>query len=99
LICTETDVTRSVRARAPAELDEPSIKQMLSDPIFHAVMRADGVHAGELEALLCSVEKRLREESKSKLARSAMMNDHMSLRNKVALVTGRCKARQSDEPC
>jgi hypothetical protein len=68
LTCTETDVIRRDRASAPlAEVDdEPSVKEMLSDPIVHAVMRADGVHAGELEALLCSVAKRLREPSRSK---------------------------------
>src|SRR4029077_8531509 len=59
LIFTEMGVTRRVRARALAELEEPSVKEMLSDPIVHAVMHADGVHAGELEALLCSVAKRL----------------------------------------
>jgi hypothetical protein len=60
----ETGVTRRVRAGALAELDEPSVKEMLSDPIVRAVMRADGVHAGELEALLCSVAKRLRKRSR-----------------------------------
>lgn len=81
-------MTRRLLARALAELDEPSVKEMLSDPIVHAVMRADSVHANELEALLCSVANRLREESRSQLERITAMNDRMNLRNKVALVTG-----------
>jgi hypothetical protein len=70
LIFTETDVTRSVRARARRKLrghsepvlpeyGEPSINEMLSDPIVRALMGVDGVHADELAALLCSVAKRL----------------------------------------
>jgi hypothetical protein len=35
------------------------VKDMLSDPIVRAVMEADRVDAGELEALLCSVARRL----------------------------------------
>jgi hypothetical protein len=65
LIFMGMGVTRRVRARALAEPDEPSVKEMLSDPIVHAVMRADGVHADELEALLSSVAKRIRERSRN----------------------------------
>ena len=61
MIFMEMGVTRRVRERALAEFDEPSVEEMLSDPIVQALMRADGVHAGELEALLCSVAKRIRE--------------------------------------
>jgi hypothetical protein len=39
---------------------EPSIKEMLADPVVRALMSADGVHADELEALLCSVASLLR---------------------------------------
>ena len=35
----EMGVIRRVRARALAELDEPSVKEVLSDPSVHAVMR------------------------------------------------------------
>jgi hypothetical protein len=38
---------------------EPSIKEMLADPIVRALMTADGVRADELEALLRSIAKRL----------------------------------------
>ena len=37
------------------EYREPSISEMLADPVVRALMRADGVHADELRALLCSV--------------------------------------------
>jgi hypothetical protein len=60
----EMGMTRRVQAKALAELGEPSVKEMLSDPIVRAVMRADGVHAGELEAQLCSVAKRIRKRSR-----------------------------------
>jgi hypothetical protein len=45
------------------ECREPSIKEMLADPVVRALMSADGVHAKELEALLCSVSKLLRARS------------------------------------
>jgi len=38
---------------------EPSIEEMLADPIVRALMTADGVRADELEALLRSIAKRL----------------------------------------
>jgi hypothetical protein len=39
---------------------EPSIKEILADPIVRALMTADGIQADELKALLHSVAKRLR---------------------------------------
>ena len=42
------------------EYPELSVKQMLADPIVRALMIADGVRVGELEALLSSTAKRLR---------------------------------------
>jgi hypothetical protein len=42
---------------------EPSIKEMLADPVIRALMSADAVHANELEALLCSMAKLLRARS------------------------------------
>jgi hypothetical protein len=41
------------------ENPEPSIKEILADPIIRALMTADGVQADELKALLHSVAKRL----------------------------------------
>ena len=38
---------------------EPSIEEMLADPIVRALMTADGVRVDELEALLRSIAKRL----------------------------------------
>jgi hypothetical protein len=38
---------------------EPSIEEILADPIVRALMTADGVRADELEALLRSIAKRL----------------------------------------
>ena len=43
---------------------EPSIEEMLADPIVRALMTADGVRADELEALLRSIAKRLRASTK-----------------------------------
>jgi hypothetical protein len=71
LICTETDVTRAVGRGRSENFEiivsepvmpgssEPSIKELLSDPIVRALMSADGIHTDELEGLLCSVAKRL----------------------------------------
>jgi hypothetical protein len=42
---------------------ELSIKEMLADPVVRALMSADGVHADELKALLCSVASLLRARS------------------------------------
>ena len=39
---------------------EPSIEEMLADPIVRAIMAADGVRAGELEMLVRSAAKHLR---------------------------------------
>ena len=39
---------------------EPSIEEMLADPIVRAIMIADGIRAGELEALLRLAAQRLR---------------------------------------
>jgi len=50
------------------EYSEPSIKEMLSDPIVRALMSADGIHADELEGLLCSVAKRLERAVQSRYA-------------------------------
>jgi hypothetical protein len=38
---------------------EPTLTQILSDPITEAVMRADSVDAGELETLLRDVASKL----------------------------------------
>jgi hypothetical protein len=45
------------------ELREPTIKEMLADPVIRALMSADGVHADDLEALLGSVANLLRARS------------------------------------
>jgi hypothetical protein len=45
-------------------IPEPSIDELLADPIVRALMAADGVRASELEALLRSVAKRLRASAK-----------------------------------
>jgi hypothetical protein len=37
---------------------EPTLKEMLSDSIVRAVMRADGVHPHEIEAILVQVSPR-----------------------------------------
>ena len=78
MIFTVTDVTKN-RASARRKLrshsepalpedSEPSIEEMLSDPIVQALMSADGVQADELEALLCSVAKRLEGAVQSRYA-------------------------------
>jgi hypothetical protein len=41
------------------EFSDPSIEEMLAEPIVRALMTADGVRADELEALLRSIAKRL----------------------------------------
>jgi hypothetical protein len=41
------------------EHPEPSIDEMLAEPIIRALMTADGVRTDELEALLRSIAKRL----------------------------------------
>jgi hypothetical protein len=43
-----------------SEYPEPSIKEMLADPLVRALMTADSVQVDELKALLHSVAKRLR---------------------------------------
>jgi hypothetical protein len=42
-----------------SEYPEPSIKEILADPIVRALITADGVQADELKVLLRSVAKRL----------------------------------------
>jgi hypothetical protein len=42
------------------EYPEPTIEEMLAEPIVRALMAADGVRASETEALLRLVAKRLR---------------------------------------
>jgi len=71
----EMAVTRGVRARA---LVEPSVSEMLSDPIVQALMRADGVQACDLKALLCSVAKRIRDGSRSKV-RKECRDEHTNV--------------------
>ena len=39
---------------------EPSIEEMLADPIVRAIMAADGIRAGELETLVRAAAKRPR---------------------------------------
>jgi hypothetical protein len=46
------------------EFSDPSIEEMLAEPIVRALMTADGVRADELEALLRSIAKRLRASTK-----------------------------------
>jgi hypothetical protein len=41
------------------EHSEPSIEEMLAEPIVRALMNADSVRTDELEALLRSIAKRL----------------------------------------
>ena len=43
---------------------EPSIEEMLADPIVRALMTADGVRASELMALLRAIAKRFRASTK-----------------------------------
>jgi hypothetical protein len=43
-----------------ARAAEPSIEEMLGEPIVRALMAADGVRVNELEALIRSVAERLR---------------------------------------
>ena len=50
------------------EYSEPSIKEILSDPIVRALMSADGIHADKLEGQLCSVAKRLERAVQSRYA-------------------------------
>ena len=38
---------------------EPSIKELLDDPVIEAVMARDGVRRNELEHLICEVRNRL----------------------------------------
>jgi hypothetical protein len=38
---------------------EPSIKELLDDPVIEAVMARDGVRRKELEHLICEVRDRL----------------------------------------
>jgi hypothetical protein len=59
-----------------ARAAEPSIEEMLREPIVRAFMAADGVRANELEALFRSVAKRLR-ASRS----SAPIPESFGLRN------------------
>jgi hypothetical protein len=42
------------------ECPEPSIDELLADPLIRALMAADGVDPDELRALLCSAAERLR---------------------------------------
>jgi hypothetical protein len=48
---------------------EPSISELLSEPIVRAVMAADGIRAGELKALLRSAAKRLAARGSDPLAK------------------------------
>lgn len=52
---------------AMPEWREPSIDEMLAEPIVRALMTADGVRAGKLKTLLRSVAKRLRALSTNRL--------------------------------
>jgi hypothetical protein len=47
---------------------EPSIGEMLADPIVRAVMSADGVAAAELELLLQSIADRVSERAQPRSA-------------------------------
>jgi hypothetical protein len=38
---------------------EPSIEEMLADPIVRLLMRRDGVHAGDVRTLLAGAAERL----------------------------------------
>jgi len=38
---------------------EPSIKELLDDPVIEAVMARDGVRRNELEHLICEMRQRL----------------------------------------
>ena len=49
---------RSQGDRGCRNAKEPSIEEMLADPIVRAIMAADGIQAGELEMLVRSAAKR-----------------------------------------
>jgi hypothetical protein len=42
---------------------EPSIKELLDDPVIEAIMVRDGVHRKELESLIADVRGRLRDSN------------------------------------
>lgn len=42
---------------------EPALEEILSDPIIEAVMRADAVNSGELDAMLARIARTLRADS------------------------------------
>ena len=48
--------------------DEPSLIELLSDPIAHALMRADGVLAEEVVATVEDVRERLAAASEGRVA-------------------------------
>lgn len=45
-------------ARWSAAGDEPSITDVLNDPIVHTLMRADGVHVADLLAIIVGYDDR-----------------------------------------
>jgi hypothetical protein len=50
---------------------EPSIEEMLADPIVRALMTADRVRADELKGLLRSIAKRLRASASETIEETA----------------------------
>lgn len=61
---------------------QPSIREMLEDPIVVALMRRDGVTAEQVESVICDVMRREHAEAASRLG-SSEMEDMMSRRQQI----------------
>jgi hypothetical protein len=57
--------------REPNAFREPTLKEMFSDPIVKAVMKADDVDPSELCAMLCEVSAELRKGSERRGGKAA----------------------------
>jgi hypothetical protein len=60
---------------------DPILVELLSDPLTHAVMRADHVNPQELENLLCDLARR-RADSLLRPASGSASADHLKRRGK-----------------
>jgi len=56
---SSSESERRIRARSPWWRREPSISEILAEPIVRAVMQADGVEPEELAAILYRARQRL----------------------------------------